>query len=59
MKNLKKLGKVLSTKEQKNVNGGKPGSEGFCGPTLCEVCGYFQPHQMRCGNLCQSWNQPC
>ena len=36
MKNLKKLGKVLSTKEQKNVNGGKwrsncfhnPGSEG-------------------------------
>ncbi len=24
MKKLEKLGKVLSTKEQKNVNGGKP-----------------------------------
>jgi len=44
MKNLKKLGKVLSTKEQKNVNGGYPKpycprSSGLeqCGSLCCPI----------------------
>jgi len=46
MKNLKKLGKVLSTKEQKNVNGG------FVDPECESLNGPGWPLYYQCGSLC-------
>ena len=55
MKNLKKLGKVLSTKEQKNVNGGS--RQGPGGVIICTVCNVY--HIKVCGNGITKWIEEC